>query len=151
MLLGARSHCAWVRRALTERPRHVPLRVVLIDEDRTFTAIYKRLLEVADIEVLIADDGQAGLELVAAVLPDVVVLDLALTDMSGLDVLAGLKAVESTRHIAVGILDANSSKSTMMLCHALGAIGYLAKTLISPKMLARLLRAWAAESRTPDC
>jgi CheY-like chemotaxis protein len=132
------------------RARGDPLRVVLIDQDRTFAATYKLMLEAVGMEVLIAGDGQTGIELVSAVLPDVVVLDMALPDVDGLDVLAGLKSVEATRHIPVGILDVHSSKSRMMLCRALGSVAYLAKTLISPMILAELLPAWAAESGSSE-
>jgi CheY-like chemotaxis protein len=120
--------------------------VVLIDQDRTFAATYKLQLEASGMEVLIAGDGRAGVELVSAVIPDVVVLDLALPDVDGLDVLAALKSVEATRHIPVGVLDVDSSKSRMMLCRALGSVAYLDKSLISPMILAELLPSWAAES-----
>ena len=134
----------------TGRARRDPLHVVLIDHDRTFTATYKIMLEAAGMEVLIAADGRAGLELVSAVRPDVVVMDLALPDVDGLDVLAGLKSLGATRHIPVGILDVQANEGTMKMCHELGAVGYLPKTLISPVMLAELLPSWAAESRTSE-
>jgi CheY-like chemotaxis protein len=130
------------------RAHRDPLHVVLIDQDRTFTATCKLMLETAGMEVLIARGGRAGLELVSAVLPDVVVLDLALPDVDGLGVLAGLKSLEATRHIPIGILDVHANEGTMKVCHDLGAVGYLAKTLISPIMLTDLLPSWAASSET---
>ena len=102
------------------------------------------------MEVLIAGDGRAGLELVSAVLPDVVVLDLTLPDVDGLDVLARLKSLEATRHIPVGVLDVQANEGNMKECHDLGAVGYLPKTLISPMMLAELLPSWATESLTSE-
>ena len=132
------------------RARRDPLHVVFIDQDRTFTAIYKVALETAGMEVLIAGDGRGGLELVSAVRPDVVVMDLALPDADGLDVLAGLKSLGATRHIPVGILDVQANEGTMKMCHELGAVGYLPKTLISPTMLVELLPSWAAESGTSE-
>jgi len=128
------------------RARRDPLHVVLIDQDRTFTATYKLTLETAGMEVLIAGGGRAGLELVSAVLPDVVVMDLALHDIDGLGLLAALKSLEVTRHIPIGILDVRANEGTMKVCHDLGAVGYLAKTLITPVMLAELLPSWAAAS-----
>jgi CheY-like chemotaxis protein len=133
-----------------ERARRDPLHVVLIDQDRTFTATYKLMLETAGMEVLIAGGGQAGLELVSAVLPDVVVMDIALPDVDGLGLLAGLKSLEATRHIPIGILDVEANEGTMKVCHELGAVGYLAKTLITPMMLAELLPSWAAGSGTSE-
>jgi CheY-like chemotaxis protein len=143
-----RADRAGVRFVPTGRGRRDPLHVVLIDRDRTFTATYKVMLEAAGMEVLIAGDGRAALELVSAVLPDVVVMDLALPDMRGLDVLAGLKSVEATRHVPVAILDVNANEGTMKACHDIGAVGYLAKTLITPMLLAELLPSWAAVSGT---
>ena len=102
------------------------------------------------MEVLIARGGRAGLELVSAVLPDVVVLDLALPDVDGLGVLAGLKSLEATRQIPIGILDVHANEGTMKVCHDLGAVGYLAKTLISPMMLTELLPSWAARPETSE-
>jgi CheY-like chemotaxis protein len=132
------------------RVRRDPLHVVLIDEDRTFTATCKLMLETAGMEVLIAPGGRAGLELVSAVLPDVIVLDLALPDVDGLGLLAGLKSLEATRQIPIGILDVHANEGTMKVCHDLGAVGYLAKSLISPMMLTDLLPSWAARSETSE-
>ena len=102
------------------------------------------------MEGLIAPGGRAGVELVSAVLPDVVVLDLALPDVDGLGVLAGLKSLEATRQIPIGILDVHANEGTMKVCHDLGAVGYLAKTLISPMMLTELLPSWAAFPETSE-
>jgi CheY-like chemotaxis protein len=132
------------------RARRDPLHVVLIDRDGTFTAACKLMLETAGMEVLIARGGRAGLELVSAVLPDVVVLDLALPDVDGLGVLAGLKALEATRQIPIGVLDVHANEGTMKVCHDLGAVAYLAKTLTSPTVLTELLPSWAASSETSE-
>jgi two-component system KDP operon response regulator KdpE len=139
-----------VRHVPTGRAPSDPLHVVLIDQDRTFTTTYKLMLESAGMEVLSAGDGRAGMELVSAVLPDVVVMDIALPDVDGLEVLAGLKSLDATRHIPVGILDVKANEGTMKVCHDLGAVGYLAKTLISPMRLAELLPTWAAASETSE-
>jgi CheY-like chemotaxis protein len=123
--------------------------VVLIVNDQTFAETYKLALESGDLEVLFALDGKAGMELVAAVLPDVVVLDLDLPDApSGLDVLTRLRSLASTRWIPVGILSIDTTRSMKKRCRSLGAVDYLDRTSISPTMLANLLRAWAAGSRT---
>lgn len=125
-----------------------PLHVVLVEDDQAFAQMYKLALELAGIEVLIASNGRAGLELVAKVRPDLIVLDLGLPDMNGVDVLGRLKSHAATRHIPVGILSIDSSESTRRLCRALGAIGYLAKTATTPKLLAETVPSWAAGFRS---
>jgi CheY-like chemotaxis protein len=59
--------------------------------------------------------------------PDVVLLDLNLPDMSGVDVLAALRAEPSTRHIPVVVVSADATAAQVARLRALGAADYLTK------------------------
>ena len=61
-------------------------------------------LEASGYETLEAADGEAGLDLAARHVPDVILLDLALPERTGEDVLRALKEDERTRHIPVLVI-----------------------------------------------
>jgi CheY-like chemotaxis protein len=92
---------------------------------------------------LVARDGSTGMEMARSAVPDVIVLDLGLPDVHGLEVLAALKADRVTRDTQVAILSGDTRRTTIERCRELGASDYLAKHVSSPSLLARLLRSWA--------
>lgn len=65
--------------------------MLLIDDDPTSATTLATLLRRADHDVVLARDGSSGLRAAAETRPDVVLLDLGLPDLDGLDVLAGLR------------------------------------------------------------
>ncbi len=62
-------------------------RIVLVDDDRDFVASVKDWLEANNLEVLVAYDGAAGLEMVTREKPDLMILDVMMsTDTEGIEV-----------------------------------------------------------------
>jgi DNA-binding NarL/FixJ family response regulator len=71
----------------------MPLRVVLVDDDERFRAMARRTLEVDGVEVVAeVEDGSAAVATVAACAPDVVLLDIGLPGVDGLEVARRLRA-----------------------------------------------------------
>jgi len=66
------------------------VRVLLVEDSQSTRITYKRVLEDAGFSVLEAAKGQEGWELALAELPDVVLLDLILPDIHGLQVLKNI-------------------------------------------------------------
>jgi len=76
-----------------------------------------------------------GLELARQHRPDLIVLDLHLPDMSGIEVLKRLKAEDTTREIPVVMLTADATKGQSDRAVRLGAADYLTKPLDVPRFL----------------
>ena len=81
-------------------------RVVLIEDDAWIRSFIRDALTDEGYEVVEAADGRTGLRMVKQHRPDVVLLDLAMPEVTGLDVLHELRRDASTRNIPVLIMSA---------------------------------------------
>ncbi len=91
-----------------------------------------------EIKLFTAPRGRLGLDLARRHLPDLVLLDLRLPDMSGLEVLREMKAQPGTRGIPVVVLTADATPSHAETLRAAGCDGYLTKPLDMGRLLAVL-------------
>jgi PAS domain S-box-containing protein len=105
--------------------------VILYVEDNlsNLTLVERILQRYPTVELLPAMQATLGLELARRHLPDVIVLDLHLPDMPGIEVLKRLKAGHATREIPVVVLTAEASKGQSERVTQLGAAAYLTKPL----------------------
>lgn len=101
------------------------IRVLLIDDEQDFARAVARRLAKRGVEVELAFDGESGLDILANELHDVVVLDMKMPGMGGLEVLERLKA----RHplIQVVLLTGHASMDSAREGMRLGAFDYLLK------------------------
>lgn len=124
---------------------HLPV-VVVIDDDRASIDLVEAYLEGTGVRVVSADDGRVGLESIREHAPAAVLLDIRLPDIDGWEVLARLRADESTRAIpviVVSILD----DTQRGLEH--GVADYLVKPVGRDRLLAALRRAGAIPGPAP--
>ena len=111
-------------------------RVVVADDDPDIVDILTFNLEAAGYTVLSAADGEAARDLILSTTPDLVVLDVMMPKMDGLEVLAILKAHPQTRTIPVVMLTAKASDNDLWAGWDAGADYYITK----PFDLEELLR-----------
>jgi len=114
--------------------------VLIIDDHAAFRAGVRALLLADGYEVIgEACDGRRGIEAVAALRPEVVLLDVRLPDMDGFDVAGELAAAGATAAIVI----TSSSDDPLYPARALdsGARGFVAKHDVSGPTLDRLLAA----------
>lgn len=111
-------------------------RVVVADDDPDIVDILTFNLEAAGYEVQSAADGEQALALVTSSRPDLVVLDIMMPKMDGLEVLAALKAEPQTKEIPVVMLTARASDTDLWEGWDAGADYYITK----PFDLEELLR-----------
>lgn len=119
------------------------LRVFIIDDHLVVREGLSRMLSsCGDIEIVgSAGSGEEGLRLARAVDPDVVLLDLSLPHMQGLEVLAELRKSESPPHVVV--LTVHDDRELVLAAARLGADGYVLKQT-SRDELAKAIRIAAA-------
>lgn len=113
---------------------HQP-RILVIDDEEPVRRFLKFSLQSHNYEVTEASTGFQGLELAAKQKYDVILLDLALPDISGLEVLKRLRGWNSTPVIMLTVSDSQNDK-VALLDH--GADDYLTKPFNLPELLARL-------------
>ena len=97
-----------------ERPRELQVKVLLIEDSKFQRLANERALVKAGYGVIHAADGEQGLRAACEKLPDLILLDMMLPKVSGLDVLRALKGDPLVKHIPVivlsGLGQANEAK-----------------------------------------
>ena len=113
--------------------------IVYIEDDPVNVVLMEQYVSLcADVQLLVARDGQSGLELARAWMPNLILLDMQLPDMSGLDVLDRLRADPATSGIRVVALSADAMPAQVTEAIARGAEAYWTKPLSLGKFKSEL-------------
>lgn len=110
-------------------------KVLLAEDDRFLRRACATALSKRGFIMLLAEDGEQALELARAERPALVLLDLLMPKLTGIEVLRALQADEATRGIPIVILSNSSRELEMHDARALGAIDYLVKANLSLQAL----------------
>jgi CheY-like chemotaxis protein len=78
-------------------------RVLLVEDHATLAEATAEFMRGEGLEVRIASNGNSGLEMAAAFQPDIVLCDLSLPDMPGLDVARALRAIPGTKDVLIAM------------------------------------------------
>ncbi len=113
---------------------------MVIDDERDLIELVQYNLEKEGFHVISAIDGEAGLALASEENPDVVLVDLMLPGIDGLEVCQRLRKSERTAGIPLIMLTAKSSESDRVVGLELGADDYVTKPF-SPRELAARVKA----------
>jgi two-component system cell cycle response regulator DivK len=125
--------------ATREPPASVPgnprPRVLIVEDDPLNMKLFTEMVALRGYDVLQAEDGRSGLELARRHHPDLIIMDLRLPDMSGLDVTRSLKDDAATRDIAIVATTAQAVRGDERTIQASGVYGYMAKPIAVPELL----------------
>jgi two-component system cell cycle response regulator DivK len=124
--------------------------ILIVEDNATNMKLSSFLLESADYNVLMATTAEIGVAIAREQRPDLVLMDIQLPGMDGLEATALLKADEATRDIPVLALTALAMKGDEERIRAAGCDGYIAKPLDYKSFLAEVkarLAAGAARHR----
>jgi len=116
--------------------------ILAIDDEKDILKLVQYNLEREGHQVLCAKSGEEGLELARAKKPDLILLDLMLPGMDGLEVCKVLRSNKETRHIPVLMLTAKSSEVDQVLGLELGASDYITKPFSVKVLSARVKNAF---------
>ncbi len=111
--------------------------VLVVDDEPTISEVVSRYLERAGYRTRVAADGGQALELAASQRPDLVVLDLMLPGIDGLEVMRRLRQGNRDR-IAFILLTARSEESDRVVGLRLGADDYVVKPFSPAELVARV-------------
>jgi two-component system, chemotaxis family, chemotaxis protein CheY len=114
-------------------------KVLLVDDSGLARRSTRRILERAGYQVVEAEDGMAAIEQYFVEKPDVVLLDLVMKGMYGLEVLAKLREMDPDACVVV--LSADIQTSSREMVQAAGAAGFLNKPTDAQQMLDVVARA----------
>lgn len=109
--------------------------VLIADDDADILLLVKAILERSGHEVVAVSDGAEALASVRSRKPDLAVLDIAMPEVDGLEVLRRLRADATTSDLPVVLLSARAQEADVERGFAIGASAYLKKPF-SPRELA---------------
>jgi two-component system chemotaxis response regulator CheY len=122
-------------------------KILIVDDSALSRRTLRRMLEAAEYEVVEAGDGMAALELYFLEKPGLVLLDLVMKGMYGLDVLVKLREMDPKALVVVASADIQSS--TRKMVDEAGAHGFVTKPFVAEAVLAAV-EAALAEGATSE-
>jgi len=115
-------------------------RVLIIEDERALTKVLSYNLQREGYEPIVAHDGQEGLRKAQTLLPDLIILDLMLPVLNGLEVCREVRAGERTRDIPILMLTAKAEETDQIVGFSMGADDYVTKPF-SVKVLLQRVKA----------
>ncbi len=104
-------------------------RVLYIEDNFENRLFVRRVLESMGYEMLEADDGLTGINTAQAEMPDLILMDIGLPDIDGLETTRRLKQLPAVAHIPIIALTANAMRGDSEQAFAAGCDGYLTKPI----------------------
>lgn len=124
-------------------------KLLLIEDEEDIAALIKLQAEMAGYRLVVEVDGLNGLRAIEKEKPDLIILDLMLPGLSGLDVCRKIKTNPDLKDIPVIMISAKSEELDVVLGLELGADDYVTKPF-SPKILFSRVRAVLRRGKEPE-
>ena len=121
-------------------------KILIVEDDETIAAFLIAVLEANGFDTIRASLGREAVTLISSHCPDLVLLDLSLPDMDGMEILAGLRKWST---LPVIVVSARGRERDKVIALDMGADDYLTKPFGPGELLARI-RAAIRHTRTPD-
>lgn len=121
--------------------RHLAARdpvVMVVDDQETNVRLVGTVLTQAGFEVVPAMSGEQALQRAAASPPDLVLLDMMMPGMNGIDVMIALRERPETAHIPAIFLTAAHEREQLVRAFEAGAVDYVTKPFVAEELLARV-------------
>lgn len=109
--------------------------VLVIEDESTIRHVLETVLAASGYRVIVAPDGASARTAVTSHVPDIILLDLGLPDIDGIDILKQLRA---WTRIPVIVLSARIAEKDKVIALDHGADDYIAKPFSAPELLARM-------------
>jgi DNA-binding response OmpR family regulator len=113
------------------------LRVLLVEDEQKLSQLLKNAIGDNFFKFLIANDGQEGLEMFRKIEPDIVITDINMPKMSGLEMAKEIKAIDSS--VPIIILSAFSDTQKLLNAIDVGVVKYLIKPFDPEELLAYII------------
>jgi two-component system, cell cycle response regulator DivK len=113
-------------------------RILLVEDNEMNRDMLSRRLQRRGYEVIIAVDGQLGIEMAQSKAPDLILMDMSLPVIDGWEATRTLKAADSTRHIPVIALTAHAMSTDRDKALEAGCDDYDTKPIELPRLLGKM-------------
>jgi two-component system, cell cycle response regulator DivK len=113
----------------------MPARILYVEDNPQNMRLVRKILMASGYEVLEAANGLSGVAMAAKEMPDLILMDVNLPDINGLEAASRLKASPQLSWIPIVALTANAMHGDRENCLAAGCDGYLAKPVMKNELL----------------
>ncbi len=113
--------------------------VLIIEDSPTVRLYYRKIFESKGFEVIEAENGQNGWILAYERVPDIIVLDMVLPDLHGLEILKKIRGNETTKNIPILVLTSVKELNEVQKAINLGANYYSVKGSDSPEKIMNMI------------
>lgn len=122
-------------------------KILLVEDKESLRMVYSEYLRMEGFEITEAKDGEEAIKIATAGDFDLMLLDIMLPKVDGLDVLKNLRANPKTKHLKIYLLTVLGRDAVIQQGFELGADGYLIKDKVTPAMIKdEILSALATKS-----
>ena len=115
-------------------------KILIVDDDPQMQKLYSRLFSMEEFQVEVAEDGVAGVDRVRSFSPDVILLDVMMKKMNGLQALAAFKSSPTSRDIPVVVLSNISDARVVNDAKSKGATQYVVKSETEPQEMVEIVK-----------
>jgi CheY-like chemotaxis protein len=113
--------------------------VLLVDDSTTALLMEQMILKNrSDIELIVARDGQEAVEKTLAELPDLIVMDVVMPRMSGIEACRQIRLQDSTRHIPIILVTTRGEPENVETGYASGCNDYVTKPINGLELIAKI-------------
>ncbi|HMQ95718.1 MAG TPA: response regulator [Candidatus Saccharibacteria bacterium] len=119
-------------------------KIAIIEDDPTISQMYRMKFEADGFDVRMADDGERGVALVESFRPDIILLDIQMPRMNGVEALTEIRKYEWGKNLPVLILTNLGEEEAPNELKELGVIQYIVKADLTPKQVVEKVKVTLA-------
>ena len=107
--------------------------ILIIEDEQVLASLLKRKLSRRGYQSIIAADGREGLKKIKEIQPDLILLDIVMPEMSGLEVMEAKQRIETIKDIPIIIISNSGQPVEISRAQKLGAEDWIVKTNFDPE------------------
>lgn len=116
------------------------IKIAIIEDDSVISQMYRMKFEADGFDVQLANNGKRGVALVENFLPDMILLDLQMPEMNGVDALEIIRKKDWGKNIPVIILTNLGEEESPKELRALGIHSYIVKANLTPRQVVQRVK-----------
>ena len=113
-------------------------KILIVDDEIHILELLKLNLEIYGYEVFTTDTGKGVMSLIEKIKPDIILLDLMLPEVNGIDICKRIRNNSSLNEIRILIISAKSEEIDKIVCLEIGADDYITKPFSLREIIARI-------------
>jgi CheY-like chemotaxis protein len=116
----------------------MPPKILSVDDSKTIRTIIRKMLLPYDCELIEAKDGMEGLQMARELNPDLIILDIDMPRMNGMEVLLNLRNDDKSRRTPVFMLTSKSKEKNVRVAMKLGVKAFIGKPFKQQELIERI-------------